>query len=85
MSVNSSIGILLFFLLSGLFLSVLLGSLERSGRLLAVAAACLVAVVCVIVFLTPVRLPNLDAVFGIFDSDDDPTTTTSTEVPGVEP
>lgn len=55
--VKSSIGVVLFFLLSGFFLSTLLGTLERSRRLLGVGAACLVAVVCVIVFLTPVRLP----------------------------
>jgi hypothetical protein len=53
------VSIALFFLLSGLFLSVLLGAIERSRKLLAVAGACLVAVVCIIVFLTPVQLPNL--------------------------
>jgi hypothetical protein len=34
------------------------GTLERSRRLLGVAGLCLVAVVCVIVFLTPVQLPS---------------------------
>jgi len=56
--VKSSIGILLFFLLSGFFLSTLLGALERSRKLLAVSGACLAAVVCVIVFLTPVQVPS---------------------------
>jgi hypothetical protein len=50
---------LLFFLLSGLFLSLLLGAIERSRKLLAVSGVCLVAVVCIIVLLTPVQLPNL--------------------------
>jgi predicted branched-subunit amino acid permease len=79
-NVKSSIGIVLFFLLSAFFLSVLLGALEHSRRLLGIAAGCLVAVVCVIVFLTPVQLPSLDAVFGIFD--DEPSPATTTEVPG---
>ncbi len=48
----------LFFLLSGFFLTILLGAIERSGRLLAVAGACLAAVVCIIIFLTPVKLPS---------------------------
>ncbi len=77
---KTSIGIVLFFLLSAFFLSALLGALERSKRLLGVAAACLVAVVCVIVFLTPVQLPSLDAVLGVFEGD--PSPSTSTEVPG---
>jgi predicted branched-subunit amino acid permease len=81
-NVKISISIVLFFLLSAFFLSVLLGALEHSRRLLGVAAACLVAVVCVIVFLTPVQLPSLDAVFGVFDGDPSPTATT--EVPGVQ-
>lgn len=56
-TVKSSISVILFFLLSGFFLSALLGALERSRRLLGVAIACVVAVACVIVFLTPVELP----------------------------
>ena len=56
--VKSSVSIALFFLLSGLFLSTLLGAVERSRKLLGVAAVCLVAVACLIVFLTPVRLPS---------------------------
>ncbi|MFH0915000.1 MAG: hypothetical protein V1912_00960 [bacterium] len=54
---KSSISIALFFLLSGFFLSTLLGAVEHSRKLLGIAAACLVAVACVIVFLTPVQLP----------------------------
>lgn len=56
--VKSSVSIVLFFLLSGFFLAVLLGAIERSRRLLAIAGGCLVAVVCIIVFLTPVELPS---------------------------
>jgi hypothetical protein len=56
--VKSSIGVVLFFLLSGFFLSALLGTLERSRKLLGVAGVCLVAVVLVLVFLTPVELPS---------------------------
>ena len=81
-NVRISISIVLFFLLSAFFLSVLLGALEHSRRLLGIATACLVAVVCVIVFLTPVQLPSLDAVFGVFD--DDPSPAVTTEVPGVQ-
>jgi hypothetical protein len=57
--VKSSVSIALFFLLSGFFLSLLLGAIEHSGKLLAVSGACLAAVVCIIVFLTPVELPSL--------------------------
>jgi hypothetical protein len=64
--VKSPVSIALFFLLSGLFLSLLLGAIERSRKLLAIAAGLLVAVVCVIIILTPVRLPN----WGIFRGDD---------------
>ena len=56
---KSSVSIALFFLLSGFFLSLLLGAIEHSGKLLAVSGACLAAVVCIIVFLTPVELPSL--------------------------
>jgi len=55
---KSSVSIALFFLLSGFFLAVLLSALEHSRKLLAVAVACLAAVVCIIVFLTPVELPS---------------------------
>ena len=54
---KSSVSIVLFFLLSGFFLSVLLGALEHSSKLLLLAGGCLAAVVCIIVFLTPVQLP----------------------------
>jgi hypothetical protein len=56
--VKSSVSIVLFFLLSGFFLTVLLGALEHSRKLLALAGGCLVAIVCIIVFLTPVQLPS---------------------------
>jgi hypothetical protein len=78
--VKNPISIVLFLLLSGFFLSLLLGTLEHSRRLLGIAGACLVAVVCVIVFLTPVQLPSLDEVFKVFD--DNPAPTTTTEVTG---
>ena len=55
---KSSVSIALFFLLSGFFLSLLLGAIEHSGKLLIVSGACLAAVVCIIVFLTPVELPS---------------------------
>jgi hypothetical protein len=56
--VKSSVSIALFFLLSGFFMAVLIGAIEHSRRLLGVAAGCLAAVVCIIVFLTPVQLPR---------------------------
>jgi len=56
--VKSSVSIVLFFLLSGFFLSVLLGAIEHSRKLLLLAAGCLAAIVCIIVFLTPVQLPS---------------------------
>ncbi len=61
---RSSVSIVLFLLLSGLFLSLLLGAIEHSRKLLAIAGACLAAVVCVIVILTPVQLPKLGGLFG---------------------
>jgi len=70
--VKSSISVVLFFLLSGFFLSALLGALERSRKLLGIAAVCCVAVACVIVFLTPVQLPS----FMDFNGPDEKTTTT---------
>jgi hypothetical protein len=91
--VRSSVSIALFFLLSGLFLSLLLGAIEHSRKLLAVAGGCLVAVVLIIVLLTPVQLPNL----GWWNNDDgqgsgtvagstttvpDDSVTTSTNAPG---
>jgi hypothetical protein len=56
--VKSSVSIVLFFLLSGFFLAALLAALEHSRKLLAVAGGCLAAVVCIIVFLTPVEFPS---------------------------
>jgi len=70
------VSIALFFLISGFFLAVLLAALEHSRRLLAVAGGCLVAVVCIIVFLTPVDLPSWH--FG--RDDDTPATTTRASV-----
>ena len=55
---RSSVSIVLFFLLSGFFLSTLLGALEHSRKLLGVATACFVAVACVIALLTPIQLPS---------------------------
>ncbi len=72
--VKSSVSIVLFFLLSGLFLTVLLGALEHSRKLLGVAAGCLAAVVLIIVFLTPVELPSWR--LGLGKGDDETTTTT---------
>lgn len=69
--VKSSISVVLFLLLSGFFLSALLGALEHSRKLLAVAFACCAAVACVIVFLTPVELP-------VFSHDKSPDSTTTT-------
>ena len=48
----------MFLLLSAFLLFVLLAALEHSRKALAVASACLVGVVCIIVFLTPVQLPR---------------------------
>lgn len=71
--------IALFFLISGFFLAVLLAALEHSRRLLAVAGGCLVAVVCIIVFLTPVDLPSWH--FG--RDDDSPTTIRASVTAGI--
>ena len=49
----------MFFLLSGLFLAALLGAVERNRKLLGIAGACLVVLVCIIVFVKPVKLPSL--------------------------
>jgi hypothetical protein len=75
---KSSVSIVLFFLLSGFFLCVLLGALEHSRKLLAIAGGCLVAVVCVIVFLTPVQLPSSLRSFGLGDDESTPVTVTQT-------
>jgi hypothetical protein len=75
--VKGSISVVLFFLLSGFFLSALLGALERSRKLLGIAAACCVAVACVIVFLTPVQLPSLGLHPHNTTTTTVPTTTTS--------
>lgn len=77
---KSSIGIVLFFLLGGFFLTSLLGALERSRKMLGIAGACLVAVVCVIVFLTPVQLPSWRLPLGL-GSSGDPTTSTVVTTP----
>ncbi len=74
--VKSSVSIVLFFLLSGFFLAILLGAIEHSRKLLGVAAGCLAAVVCIIVFLTPVELPSWH--FGL--GDDNNETETSSPV-----
>lgn len=49
--------IALFLLLSGFFLAALLGSIERSRKLIALAGGCLAAIVCIIIFIKPVQLP----------------------------
>lgn len=55
---KSPVSIALFFLLSAFFLFALLAALQRSGKALAIALACLAGVACIIIFLTPVRLPS---------------------------
>ena len=50
---------MLFFLLSGFFLAALVGAIERNRRLIGIAGACLVVLVCIIVFVKPVQLPSL--------------------------
>ncbi len=80
---KSSVSIALFFLLSGFFLTALLGAIEHSRKLLGISGAFLVVVVCVIVFLTPVQLPpSLRLGFGGDDTDstDGPATTTTAGV-----
>jgi protein-S-isoprenylcysteine O-methyltransferase Ste14 len=73
-AVKSSVSIVLFFLLSSFFLTVLLGAIEHSRKLLLLAGGCLVAVVCIIVFLTPVQLPS-------FHLSRDASTTSTTAAP----
>ena len=68
---------MLFFLLSGFFLSTLLGAIEHSRKLLAIAAACFVAVACVIAFLTPIQLPSFR--FGSREGNGDSTVTTAAD------
>jgi hypothetical protein len=70
--VRSSVSIALFFLLSGFFLFSLLAAIEHSRKALAIALACLAAVVSIIVFLTPVQLPKWLPI----GHDDETTTTT---------
>lgn len=72
---RSSVSIILFFLLSGFFLAALLGSTERSRKLLAIAGGCLVALACIIVFVKPVQLPPASQLIH------GTSTTTSTTVP----
>jgi len=68
--VKSSVSIALFLLLSGFFLTALLGAIEHSRKLLGLSGVFLVVVVCVIVFLTPVQLPpSLRLGFGGDDTD----------------
>ena len=74
---KSSLSILLFFLLSGFFMALLVGSLLRSRKILGAAAACFIAVACVIVFLHPVQLPSLGG-----RSNATSTTSTSTTTKG---
>lgn len=75
--VKTSVSIVLFLLLSGFFLTALLGALEHSRRFLGLAGVLLVGIVCVIVFLTPVQLPpSLRLGFG--GDDGNATTGTST-------
>jgi len=73
--VKSSVSIVLFFLLSGFFLAVLLGAIEHSRKLLGVAGGCLVAIVCIIVFLTPVELPSWH--LGLGDDESENVTSTT--------
>jgi membrane protein YdbS with pleckstrin-like domain len=56
--VRTWVSIALFFLISAFFLFALLAALHHSRKAVAVASACLAVAVCVIVFLTPVRLPT---------------------------
>ncbi len=80
-SVRSSVSIALFFLLSAFFLATLLGAIEHSRKLLAAAGGCLAAVVCIIVFLTPVDLPD----FNWGRSDDKPNPRASSTVVSTAP
>ena len=65
---------MLFFLLSGFFLALLVGAIERNRKLLGIAGACLVVLVSIIVFVKPVQLPSLSDLVH-------QTTTTSTATP----
>jgi hypothetical protein len=69
------VSIALFFLLSGFFLAALLGAILRSRYLFGIAAGCIAAVACIIVFLQPVQLPSLEQLrYGT-------STTTTTQAP----
>ncbi|OFW57582.1 MAG: hypothetical protein A2133_03345 [Actinobacteria bacterium RBG_16_64_13] len=74
---KGSVSIALFFLLSGFFLTILLGAIEHSGKLLAISGGCLAAIVCIIVFLTPVEWPAWRLGLG-----DDPPNATSGSTAG---
>lgn len=78
---KSPVSIALFFLLSGFFLSILLGAIEHSAKLLVVSGACLAAVVCIIVFLTPVEWPSWHLGWGD-DDDEAPVTATTARATG---
>lgn len=54
---KSSISILLFFLVTGFFMSLLIGLLDRNRRLLIASGGLLIAIVATIYFLLPVKLP----------------------------
>jgi hypothetical protein len=69
----------LFLLLSGFFLAALIGAVERSRRLLAVAGTCLVVLVCIIVFVKPVQLPSISQLIHKSTS-----TTVTTAPPGAD-
>jgi len=74
-NVEIPVSIALFFLLSGLFLFALLAALQRSKKAGIVAGVCLVAVVLIIVLVTPVQLWTGDG--------DDTASDTTTTVPQV--
>ena len=59
---RSSVSIALFLLLSGFFLSLLLGAIEHSRKLWPSPVAVSWRWYCIIVLLTPVQLPNLGLV-----------------------
>jgi hypothetical protein len=90
--VRSSVSIVLFFLLSGFFLAALVGATERNRKLLGVAGALMVVLVCIIVFVKPVQLPSLSQVLRgtsttttATPSDDSSTTPTTAAPAGTSP